>query len=271
MSLQKRMRPLLGCFVEIGLATRATALHSAFDAAFSRIELIHNLLSFHDPASDLSRLNNAEGRVVNCHPLSIRCFRLAQAVTRVSGGRFNCTLGASLTAYHALPAQNFHRLYGENLLPYGNWQDIELTAHSARLRRPVLITLDGIAKGFAVDCAVAELKRAGITAGYINAGGDIRVFGELVLPIVIRDHEAKEHPVGGLKNAAIATSTTVASHDFPGLLLDAKGARLAPATHTVMAHSAWRADALTKVAAVTSAHICADYLATLGGRWVSLS
>ncbi|RDV24218.1 hypothetical protein DXV75_15440 [Alteromonas aestuariivivens] len=37
------------------------------------------------------------------------------------------------------------------------------------LRRPVLITLDGIAKGYAVDLGVRALKLAGIKAGWINA------------------------------------------------------------------------------------------------------
>ncbi len=267
-ALQKRMRPLLGCFVEIALP--ATTSQAAFNIAFSQIELIQNLLSFHDPASDLSRLNSAQGRAVNCHALSIQCLRLAQAVTRVSNGNFNCTLGSKLIECGALPTHTFYRIYGDDLLDYGDWFDIELTRNSARLRRPVLVTLDGIAKGFAVDCAVAELKRAGIAEGWINAGGDIRVFGELVLPIVVRDHKGAEHNLGGLQNAAIATSTSTASREFPGLLLDAAGNQLIPLTSTVISRSAWRADALTKVAASIPVSQRAEYLAGLGGRWIPI-
>lgn len=270
-AMQKRMRPLMGCFVEIALSSTAIEAQAAFNSAFGRIELIQKLLNFHDPASDLSRLNSAQGRAINCHPLSIQCLRLAQAATRVSDGRFNCTLGGALTAYGALPNHNFEHLYGAELLTYGEWSDIELTRHSARLRKPVLITLDGIAKGFAVDCAIAELKRVGIAAGWINAGGDIRVFGEIVLPIAVRDHLGINHSLGGLQNAAIATSTSVASPDFPGLLLDSVGNRITALTSTVIARSAWRADALTKVAASTLPQQRAEYLATLGGRWVAVN
>lgn len=269
-ALQKRMRPLLGCFVEIALPSVATGAQAAFNAAFARIELIQNLLSFHKLDSDLSRLNSAQGRAVACHPLSIQCLRLAKAMTRSSGGYFNCTLGAVLTRQNALPAHDYEHIYGEQLLPYGNWDDIDIDAHSVRLRKPVLITLDGIAKGFAVDSAVAELKRAGMSAGWINAGGDIRVFGDVVLPISVRDHAGVEHFLGGLQNAAIATSTTVASPEFPGLLLDKAGNSLATMTSTVMAHKAWRADALTKVAAAMPLSQRTDCLAALGGRWVPL-
>lgn len=263
------MRPLLGCFVEIAVSETALA-QAAFSAAFARIELIQQLLSFHDVASDLSRLNAAQGNVVICHPLSIQCFRLARAITRVSAGRFNCTLGVALTQRKFLPAHNYEQVYGEQLLACGDWQDIELTSTTARLARPVLVTLDGIAKGFAVDLAITELKRLGVNNGWINAGGDIRVFGDMVLPIAVRDHLGKEHLLGGLQNAAIATSTSIFTPDFPGVLLDGKGQCLTPMTSTVIAYSAWRADALTKVAAATPPFERAESLAKLGGRWIAL-
>lgn len=267
--LQKRMRPLLGCFVEVALP-QTSAAQTAFNAAFARIELIQQLLSFHDAASDLSQLNAAQGKAVNCHPLSIKCLRLAKAATRASAGRFNCTLGASLTQRKLLPAHDYKDIYGEQLLSHGDWRDLELTSASARLTRPVLVTLDGIAKGFAVDSAITELKRLGANSGWINAGGDIRVFGDIVLPIAVRDHQGKEHLLGGLQNAAIATSTCIATPDFPGVLLDGSGQNLLPMTSTVIAHSAWRADALTKVAAATPALGRTEYVASLGGRWISL-
>lgn len=262
------MRPLLGCFVEIGLPYDAPVC--AFEAAFARMELIQNLLSFHDVNSDLSRLNSAQGKAVVCHPLSIQCLRLARAITRASEGAFNCALGAILVWTKVLPAHNYAFLYGESLVNIGVWSDIELAQNSARLRRPVLIALDGIAKGFAIDSAINQLISVGVATGWINAGGDIRVFGDTVLPIVIRDHRGRDEYKGGLQNAAIATSTTQACTQFPGLLLDAAGNALAAGTASVIASKAWRADALTKVAAATCASLRAQKLASLGGRWVGL-
>ncbi|RYY75463.1 MAG: FAD:protein FMN transferase [Gammaproteobacteria bacterium] len=267
--LEKRMKPLMGCFVEIAIP-QTSSTQAAFRAAFSRLELIQQLLSFHDAASNLSRLNASKGRQVVCHPLTLQCLRLAKAVTRASAGRFNCTLGAALTYRDLLPAHSYHEIYAEHLLVAGSWEDIQLTATSARLVRPMLITLDGIAKGFAIDSAILELKHMGIEEGWINAGGDIRVFGDVVLPVAVRDHHGKEHLLGGLQNASVATSTSIATKDFPGVLLDGSGKALAPLTSTVISTSAWRADALTKVAAATNADDRADTIAKLGGRWISL-
>lgn len=257
----------MGCFVEIALPKTIHA-EAAFSAAFSRIALIQKLLSFHDVSSELSRLNHAQGQTIICHPLSIKCFRLAQAISRVSDERFNFTLGAALVARRLLPVHNYNEIYGDHLLDCGNWRDLELTSTSARLVRPVLLILDGIAKGFAVDSAIAEIKRCGVDQGWINAGGDLRVFGDVILPIAIRDHRGRENMMGGLQNAALATSTSTATTDFPGILLDKRGNELAPMTSSVIARSAWRADALTKVAAATKSDERAGFLATLGGRWI---
>src|SRR5690242_18736158 len=46
--------------------------------------------------------------------------------------------------------------------------------------------LDGIAKGFAVDRAVEALQAEDVASGVVNAGGDLRVFGELYEDIYVR-------------------------------------------------------------------------------------
>jgi FAD:protein FMN transferase len=270
------MRPLLGTFVELGAVPNlhrhsAANVQQALDLAFAQIELVQQLLSFHSASSDLTRLNSAAGQWVLCHPLSIQCLRLARAATRASAQRFNCMLGYALVRAGALPAHNFASIYGANLLAVGNWQDLHLSNNSARLCRPVLISLDGIAKGFAVDIAIKSLKNSGINSGWVNAGGDIRCFGSALLPIVIRDHLQQQHPLGGLQNAAIATSSTQASIEFPSLLLTQTGQPQAAATWSVMATSAWRADALTKVAANSPAAERAQFVRSLGGTWIPLT
>ncbi|HMW70477.1 MAG TPA: FAD:protein FMN transferase [Cellvibrionaceae bacterium] len=265
--LAKRMRPLLGCFVEIALPVAAD--DAIFTAAFAQIELIHQLLSFHSSESDLTRLNRANGKPVLCHPLSLQCLRLARAITFASGGAFNFALGGQLIRCNALPDHDFAAIYGaDQLVAVGSWRDLTICGQTACLKPGVIISLDGIAKGFAVDAAVKLIQAAHVQSGWINAGGDIRVFGEQVLAVSIRDHEGNLHAKGGLRDAAIATSTTCASAEFPGWVLDAQGQSLAAATIAVIAHKAWRADALTKVAAATPVAQRADVVGRLGGRWV---
>ena len=76
---------------------------------------------------------------------------------------------------------------------------------------PLTLDLGGIAKGFAVDKAVEALKQCGATSGYVNAGGDLRVFGDVSQSIQIRNpgNSSELMSLGSLANGAIATSSQI--------------------------------------------------------------
>lgn len=129
------------------------------------------------------------------------------------------------------------------------------------------LTLDGLAKGWAVDRAVAALRRAGVPGGWVNAGGDVRVFGAATLDVSRRRADGSLQGLGRLREAAVATSAARAAPcaDLPGWLADAQGAPVAPGLWTVLARQAWRADALTKVAAASAGDQAGAAVAALGG------
>ncbi len=58
----------------------------------------------------------------------------------------------------------------------GRIADLEITAFAAICDAPLELDCGGVAKGFAVDCAVAALQAAGCQAGIVNAGGDPEEF-----------------------------------------------------------------------------------------------
>lgn len=266
----KRMRPLLGTFVEIGCKESDSRAEQAVAAAFAVIQKLHNLLSFHERTSDLSRLNQADGAEMAVDSHTMRVMRLAKAVTIASGGLFNCTLGGSMVREQVLPDHGGK--YGAaDVAASGVADDIQFCANKIKLKKSVKITLDGIAKGYAVDCAIAALKRYGVTAGWVNAGGDLRVYGDLVLPVQRREHTGDYIALGGIQNAAIATSIVTADHtdknEFPGRIMsDLAVPNIG--TWSVMAHRAWRADALTKVASLAAADARVALIASLGGMLV---
>ena len=103
--------------------------------------------------------------------------------------------------------------------------------------------LDGIAKGFAVDRAVECLQHAGVRAGVVNAGGDLRVFGEVFEPIQVRPPARPSEllTIGSARNAAVATSARVGLVD-PRAASPGAGA----SGVTVIAGDCTTADALTK-------------------------
>lgn len=256
----RRARPLLGTLVEItagGLPPRA--LERAVQSAFAAIARVHARFSFHEPASDVARLNrDAAHRPVAVHPETWTLLRRALALSRQTAGAFDLTVARRLVTWGLLPAPGAR---GGRVARGGNWRHIELCpGNRVRFHTPLLVDCGGIAKGHAVDEAVRALRRAGVPAGLVNAGGDLRTFGATPRIVHLR------HPgepgrfllSPPLRDVALATSAlTFSARRWRGRSV---GALVNPRTGatcghglsvTVFARSAWLADALTKpVAAV---------------------
>jgi thiamine biosynthesis lipoprotein len=258
----RRARPLLGTFVEIasaGAAHGETAC--AIEAAFDAVANVHRLMSFHDPDSDVSRLNReASVRDVAVHPWTYRVLETAIALQRESNGTFDIAVAPVLQKLGRLPRHGDETELAA--VATRNFEAIELQ-HDCRVRfrdRSVRIDLGGIAKGFAVDRAVDVLRARGKWHGVVNAGGDLAAFGPRQQAIHIRD---PREPRRSLCQVAI-TDTALASsgRSFdPFEAAHVSGAPVidpmtqAPTTDivgaTVRAPSCMIADALTKIVMIS--------------------
>lgn len=202
---QRRARPLLGTLVEISVTGAAALLSAAIDAAFGAILRVQQLMSFHDENSDVSRINAADAEYEICvDPQTYRVLEFAQQLGDLSGGAFDIATAAALVRCGFLPQ---HR--PEEPTPFdATYRELELIGgHRVRWRRRGCIDLGGIAKGYAVDCAISALQSHGIASGVVNAGGDLRCFGD-PQQIHVRQPHAPTSLVslGWLSNLAIATS-----------------------------------------------------------------
>jgi len=251
----KRARPLLGTLVEISLAgTGQEDLHAAASAAFAEIARIHDLMSAHSRHSDVFRVNNATaGSVVPVDQRTWRVLELAADISSASDGRFDVTVGAAMLARGEMPAL-MARLPDKD----ATFRDIELLPdYRVRPRRALAIDLGGIAKGYAVDVAVGVLLRSGVPTGYVNAGGDLRAFGEEVTTVQVRDpvepSMARAHVQ--LHERALATSASYAcgrGFSVAGVVLDPRlGDPIAAGrSASVRASRCAVADALAKCALI---------------------
>ena len=200
----RRCRPLLGTFVQIaGSGTHAADLARGIEAGFLAIAKVQQLMSFHDRESELSRVNRlAFHKPVLVHPWTWRVLKSAREFSRKSDGIFDVTMARQLVKWNYLP--RFDSRIGT-----GSWRDVVFEKNRrVRFRRPLTIDLGGIAKGFAVDRAVEALKREGLTAGLVNAGGDLRAFGSGSQLVHVR-YPAHPMRVAGalrLRERALATS-----------------------------------------------------------------
>jgi thiamine biosynthesis lipoprotein len=257
----RRARPLLGTFVEIEVAGVAKSeMNAAIDAAFDAISLVHRLMSFHEPESDVSRLNREAGVTpTRVHAWTFQVLEAAMEMHRRSGGVFDIAVAPALQAMGLLPSLNVD----PTIVPGMRFTDaIELLPESMVRLRPagVAVDLGGIAKGFAVDLAVDALRGLDVSSGLVNAGGDLRAFGQEPHAVYVRDPRDPSRSIGCIEVVDEALASTARRFDLVGGGYPGSSAIIDPSTLrppglidgvTVRAPSCMIADALTKIVMIS--------------------
>jgi thiamine biosynthesis lipoprotein len=269
----------LGTLVEIAIDDPPSGACEAMAAAFAAVERVHRALSLHDATSELSRVNRAapesRQRVSEDLRAVLGC---ALDIAARSHGAFDPTVGGRVAQLGFLPPQ----ARSERGV---SWRDIELCDRGVRFARPLVLDFGGIAKGYAVDCAVDALRAHAIVSGRVNAGGDLRVFGPCSELIHVRTGGPRGIviPLLDLEEGAVATSAyggqrrRVAGRWATPLIDPRRGLpMMSTRTVSVVASTCMVADALTKVVALqggASAGILTQYgasatlLSPAAGRW----
>ena len=163
----RRVRAGLGTYIAIEAVSHCgdAALAAAKDA-YRVIDGLQALLHPWAAGSDLARIRDgANSAPVAVAGVTWRLLRLARELNARTDGLFD----------PCLPDRP------------GRAPDLELLGgHRVVAHRPVALDFGGFAKGYAIDVAVGVLVGHGCTAGVVNAGGDLRVFGPEPCPVLLR-------------------------------------------------------------------------------------
>jgi thiamine biosynthesis lipoprotein len=184
-SIYHESRLLMGTLVEIKLvASTPGSAKAAFEAAFLEFGRIERLMSFQSASSELERINQAAGGepVVVSSEL-LRLIRQAKHYAEVTNGAFDISVGPLIKLWgfdneqHRLPeAEEINKA-----LPLVDFSAIITSEQPPAVkltRAGMSLDLGAIAKGYAVDRALEILRRQGITAAIVNAGGDVKAMGK---------------------------------------------------------------------------------------------
>ncbi len=161
-------------------AVNQDAANGAAEGVFHRLRQLNGILSDYDPESELRRLCDTagEGKIV---PVSEDLWRVlvpAIAVAGRSGGAFDPTTGP-LTRVWRL-ARRFEKMPPRELLDRTrelvDYRLVRLVPAELAVeltKRGMRLDLGGIAKGFAVQEALAVLRKHGVVRAMVQAGGDM--------------------------------------------------------------------------------------------------
>ena len=248
-----RCKPLLGTYVEISIddISHEDPI-TAIEKSFAAIEQVQSLMGFHNPNSELSRINaRAHLEVIEIHNWTYAVLSIAKDIYQASNGAFDCGVGAQL-----LKAGLFPSHCSNKSAEYGGLGDVVLMApNKIRSIKPLQLDLGGIAKGFAVDKAVEALQSGGVRSGAVNAGGDLRVFGSSSQLITVRSPKNPEQlvNVGTLENGSIATSSLYYANPHLSPIINPTDMNHIQfgESYSVLAPECVYADALTKVLTIS--------------------
>lgn len=153
------------------------------DAAIAEISRLEKMISSWDPASETSKINTNAG--ISPVKVSEELFNLiarAQAISKITDGAFDISFASidklwkfdgSMTAMPSEEeiAQSVKKINYQNIILDKTNKTIFLTEKGMK------IGFGAIGKGFAADKAKALLQKLGVSAGIINAAGDMNTWG----------------------------------------------------------------------------------------------
>lgn len=139
----------------------------AIDAAFSALDTLEDVLSLYRPESDLCRLNRAGG-LRRPHPDLVVVLSSALEWSRRTRGAFDPTVQPlwNLYARGGLPTQA-ELQESRDLV---DWIRVRADSGELRLGPGQLVTLNGIAQGFAADRVREVLLAHGVRHALVNTG-----------------------------------------------------------------------------------------------------
>ncbi len=199
-------RIMLGTFVTLSAVHKSKTLaEEALGYAFEEIQALENELTRHK-SSPLTELN-ASGKLLAAPKHLMHVLQRAKRTHDLTAGAFDITVAPLLNLYHqgqnpqgnirldAKAVQAAQELIAAN--------EVHMSADHVRLGRSgMMLTLDGIAKGYIADRASHTLIKHGIANHLVNAGGDIQAQGQKSSQTPWR--VAVENPA---RNGAIVAST----------------------------------------------------------------
>ncbi|MFH1621581.1 MAG: FAD:protein FMN transferase [Candidatus Omnitrophota bacterium] len=207
--LYTEKRFLMGTVVEV-----ISPYPEAAGIVFNEIERIEKVFSTNLKNSAISHLN-ATG-FLNTNYEVTTLIEKSKIFYGITDGLFDITVAPLVVIWkEALNEKKLpsSRLIKKNLSLVGfDNIHIDHLNNSIKFKKPSMkVDLGGIAKGYAIDVAVRELKRKGIDSAIINAGGDIYCLGSKfgnAWKIGLQHPRDKEKTINKLelKDSAVATS-----------------------------------------------------------------
>lgn len=154
---------------------------AAIEKAFGVIAHLDGLLSAFSEQSEVSLVNRSAGIApVKVSAETLELTAMALDVAEKTDGAFDITIGAESVLWDFVTKRRPDDAVIRERLGLVNYRLVRIDKKQSTVFLPkkgMRIDLGAVAKGYAADKAVEELKRQGLAAGLVAVAGDIRGYG----------------------------------------------------------------------------------------------
>jgi thiamine biosynthesis lipoprotein len=163
-----RSYPLFGSIAEFFVDADVTLAEAILNDAYNLALRLQKIFNLYDEASEISLLN--KNRKIKASDELLKVLKTALRLCELSDGEYDISLGKQfLQRKKSNPLTRINCTY----------KDIDIDGEKIILHHPdVWIDLGSIAKGYIAERVAEFLIEQGIESGYIDARGDLAVFGD---------------------------------------------------------------------------------------------
>jgi thiamine biosynthesis lipoprotein len=207
----QQMEIALDTLIEIqATAPSKVNLKKIVNQAFKMIKNDEKKFSFYDEESVLYNINQSSDSTFYMDNEINEIFSLAGDVYIQTDSLYDLTIGALSELWdfenEIVPSEQEIMLAKSRI----GWQNLRFNQESFERPAGFKINTGSIVKGFIIDKIIEFLKTSGVHSGIVNAGGDIRIFGQ-TKPLKIgvkhpRRNDNEVIKVLHLQNVAVVTT-----------------------------------------------------------------
>ena len=254
----KQTKILMGTVVEIQVRDAdEEKAEQAISNAFNEIKRIDDLFSSYNEESMVWKLNHGKMEEQRLPNELLDLITFSDSIWKISNGAFDVSLGNLIELWgfgseqKSVPVQE---KLNENLSASG-WKNVQLkNDNSILVLKNTKLDFGAVAKGFAVDKAVQMLKHSEVSAALVNAGGEVKGFGNDWI-VGIQHPRNKSEILGKIKLNGMSVATSGDYEQF----FEMNGKRY---HHILNPKTGIPADGCQSVTVISKENKVADALAT---------
>jgi thiamine biosynthesis lipoprotein len=261
----ERTEQMMGTYATITIIDSDTrSANLAMDDAFEEIKRVEELMSQYNESSEVSSLNRNGTNWTALSRDTIYVLKKAEFHSELSKGSFDITCNPLLNLWMVKVKEEGRMPTPEEIAEvreHVGYEHLIVDEDRSRARfdkEGMSITLGGIAKGYAIDCACEKLIEAGIKDALVNVGGDMRAVGDkngVPWEVALQNPRNKSEYIVIIKldNESVATSGDYERYFFE------EGKRI---HHIIDPKTGYSAEECISVTVITKNCVDADALST---------